>query len=198
MNKLLCRFACLAAFCLSTSAQAAVLTFNSPELIDIDTNFVATYPESGFLITGDAPFFLPLDGIGTGGTGGLQVSANSLISLMPSGGGLFRLIGLDYAAFDLFDIGFDPSASLVVTGLLNGGGTLEQTVLLNDLAFSSLSFQSWNNLIAVSFLATADFALDNIEAAQIPEPASLALVSVGLMGLALARRRRRPVAHAAT
>jgi hypothetical protein len=191
MNKLLCRLACLAAFCLATSTQAGVLTFNPPvEQITIDNNtFVATYPEAGFRITGDAATFLPLDTIGAGGTGGLLVFANSPITLMAAGGGLFSLLGLDYAAIDLFEVGIDPSASLMVSGLVNGGGLLEQTLPLDNLGFKGVAFQSWDNLTQVSFAANADFVLDNINV--VPEPASLALVGVALAGLALSRRGKR-------
>lgn len=188
MNKLLCRFACLAAFCLAASAQAAVLTFDPPvDVIPIDnvTN-LATYSESGFQIAGVAASYLTLDGFGAEGSGGLFVVANSPIRLTAAGGGLFSLLGLDYAAFDTSD----PDASLLVTGLVDGSDSLVETLLLNNLTFTSFSFQSWSNLTEVSFLATADFALDNIEALKIPEPASLALVSVALAGLTLARRRK--------
>lgn len=114
------------------------------------------------------------------------------ITLMAAGGGLFSLLGLDYAAIDL-GFGLVPNATLRVSGLVNGGGSLRQTLSLDDLGFSSFSFQGWSKLTQVSFAANADFVLDNINAVQqaIPEPASLALVSVALAGLALARRRKR-------
>jgi len=199
MNKLMCRLACLAAFCLAPSAQAAVLTFNSPELIsfeDVPPNIIATYPEGGFRITGDAtsdiPYLLQFD-VGADGSQGLLVFADMPITLMAADGGLFSLLGLDYAAIDI-GFGLLANASLVVSGLDNRGDSLRRALPLDDLGFTSFSFQGWRNLTQVSFLADADFVLDNINAVQqqqaIPEPASLALVSVALAGLALARRRK--------
>ena len=195
MKKLLGRFACVAAFFLATSAQAALLTFDPPvEVIEIDNvTGVATYKEGGFRITGDAASYLPLFGIGAGGSDGLLVFANNPITLMAAGGGLFNLPGLDYAAVDLFAVGLDPTASLLVSGLVNVGGLLEKKMPLDALGFNRFSFQGWENLTQVSFAANADFVLDNVNAVRqpIPEPASLALVSVALAGLALARRRKR-------
>ncbi len=116
MNKLMCRLACLAAFCLAPSAQAAVLTFNSPELIsfeDVPPNIIATYPEGGFRITGDAtsdiPYLLQFD-VGADGSQGLLVFADMPITLMAADGGLFSLLGLDYAAIDIgFALHHDPA-----------------------------------------------------------------------------------------
>ncbi len=194
MKKGLRHLACLAAFCLAASAQAEVLTFDSLALIDIDNQTsVAIYTEGNFRITGVATSYLPLDFFGAGGTGGLLVFSNSPIQLMAADGGLFSLLRLDYAAADPFEFGFDPSASVSVSGLVNGGGLLQQTLLLDDLGFNSFSFPAWNNLTEVNIAATADFFLDNVIAAKqaIPEPASLALVSIALSGLALIRRRKR-------
>lgn len=200
MKKLFCRLACLAAFCLATSAQAAVLNFDLPEQITFP-NDIATYPEAGFRITGDAtsdiPYLLQFD-IGADGSQGLLVFADMPITLMAAGGGLFSLLGLDYAAFDLFEVGLDPNASLLVSGLVNGGGLLEQTLPLDQLDFARVLFQDWIGLTQVSFIANADFVLDNINAVQqqaVPEPASLALVSVALAGLAFARRRKSAAAQ---
>ncbi len=198
MNKLFCRLACLAAFCLATSAQAALLTFNSPEQITFEgVPPIATYPEGGFRITGDATSYLLLFDIGADGSQGLLVSADMPITLMAAGGGPFSLLGLEYAASDLFGIGFDATANLLVSGLVDGGNMLEQTLLLDELNFASFSFQGWTNLTQVSFVSSADFVLDNINAVQqqaVPEPASLALISVALASLALGRRRNKRAA----
>jgi len=203
MNKLFFRLACLAAFCLATSAQAALLTFNSPEQItfeDVPPKTIATYPEGGFRITGDATSDIPyllLFNIGADGSQGLLVSADMPITLMAAGGGPFSLLGLEYAAFDLFGSGFDPTANLLVSGLVDGGNMLKRTLLLDSLDFASSSFQGWTNLTQVSFVSSADFVLDNINAVQqqsVPEPASLALISVALASLALGRRRNKRTA----
>ena len=81
MRNVLSSLACVMALCTGSVAQAALVTFNNPSVIDIDPNTnVASYNEAGFTFSGAAASFLPLDGIGSGGSGGLFVLANSLLS----------------------------------------------------------------------------------------------------------------------
>ena len=99
--------ACAAALCAVGTAQAGVLTFNDPGVIDIDNNTnVATYTESGFTVSGQAATFLPLDSALVGGFDGTPFSLKNLF------GGAFSLLSLDYAFYDL---GFAPGL-LTVTG----------------------------------------------------------------------------------
>jgi len=194
MKNLLYRIVCVAACCLATGAQATLLTFDPPlEVIEVDdVTSIATYKEGGFRITGDAASYLPLFGIGTGGSDGLLVFANNPITLTAAGGGVFNLLGLEYAVIDA-GFGLAPNATLMVSGVLTGGGSLHQILSLDDLGFDVSTFPVWINLTQVSFAANADFVLDNISAAPQPiaEPSSLALVGAALAGLALARRGRR-------
>ena len=97
----------LAAFCLAGSAQAAVLTFDDPGVVEID-NGVATYTEAGFAISGLAASFLPIDQRLVGGFDATP------FSLMLAGGGSFSLRSLDH---DFFDLGFGGAGSeLTITG----------------------------------------------------------------------------------
>ena len=184
MRNVLSTLACAVALCAGPAAQAALVTFNNPTLIDIDpvTN-VASYNEAGFTFSGDAASFLPLDFIGSGGSGGLFVLANSLLKLSASSGGLFDLQSLDFGLFD--PLNTTPPPSLVVEGLLANNSLLTQTLGLGALA--NFGFTNWTGLREVRFSANADFVLDNVSA--VPEPASWALIALALVGLGVSRRR---------
>ncbi len=177
MNRFLGALALAAALCSGGAAQAAFINFDNPGLIDIDNNTgIATYTEAGYVISGPAASFLPLDGAMVGGFDPTPFSLSQL------GGGVFGLQSLDIAAYDL---GFGPGM-LAVVGMLGGA----QVAALNiDLANagSVLFDSSWAQLTSVSFSATSGFALDNI--ATLPEPGSFALAGVALL-MAAARHRR--------
>ncbi len=184
MKKTLSRFACALALAVGASAHAGLVTFDAPTLVDIDpvTN-VATYTESGFRFSGDAASYLPLDFIGTGGSGGLLVLANSTLTLTGFDGGLFNLVSLDYGLYDLSAL--DPSLKLLVHGLFGDNTELNQTLGLGDPA--SFAFTGWTALKEVTFAANADYVLDNVS--SVPEPGSVALVGAALAGLVFVRRR---------
>ncbi len=181
MKKTLLALACVATMGLANVGHAAILTFDMPALIDIDNNTgVATYQEGGFVLSAQAPTFLTLDGIGAGGSGGLYVLANNPLTLMAAGGGVFSLLGLDFGWNDVMDPGV-----LDIQGLTADNSVLSEMLTL--AALQSFSFQGWGNLQQVSFSATADVVLDNINA--VPEPGSAALTLAALSGLLLVRRR---------
>lgn len=177
MNRFLGAVALAAALCSSGAAQAGLVTFDNPGVIDIDNNTgIATYTEAGFVISGPATSFLPLDGAMVGGFDTTPFSLSLLT------GGVFGLQSIDIAAYDL---GFGPGM-LALVGLLGGA----QVASLNiDLASagSVLFDSSWAQLTSVSFSATSGFALDNI--ASVPEPGSFALAGAALL-MAATRRRR--------
>ena len=184
MKHLLIAAALVAALCSGGAAQAGVLTFDDPAIVDIDNNIgIATYTERGFTISGPAASFLTLNDSLVGG-----IDASTPFSLKALGGGPFSLLSLDHAFFDL---GFGaPPGALIVTGLLNGVQVASQQLSLGDLA--SFGFGAgWARVSEVTFSGTTGFALDNLSVLAIPEPGTLALTAAGLAAVLFSRRRRR-------
>ena len=188
--------AAAAALCLAGNSHAAVVTFNNPGVILIDPiTSVATYTESGFKIQGQAADFLLLGNTGGGNgflVGGFQDAGPGFpgagpITLMEAAGGIFSLLSLDLAYFDLGD----PAGSLTISGMLNGAQVATRSFNLGPL--TPINFDTnWARLTQVSFLATSGFSLDNINVmavAAVPEPGTLALVGLAAAGLAFTRRR---------
>jgi len=176
--------AAAAALCLAGGAQAALVTFNNPGVIEVAPNFVATYTESGYKIQGQAADFLLLDnGAGNGFLVGGFAGALP-ITLMASAGGIFSLLSLDFAYYNLGD----PAGSLTISGMLND--TQVATGIFTLGAPESITFgANWAQLTQVSFLATSGFSLDNLRVAAVAEPGTLALVGLAAAGLAFTRRR---------
>jgi hypothetical protein len=102
----------------------------------------------------------------------------------------------DQSLFDLHSFDFSTSEITVpevqLTGYLGGGGTVNTTLAITELAFVNYSFGSeWSGLERIEFASPDAISgvIDNINVSQVPIPAAVWLFGSALAGLGWMRRR---------
>lgn len=185
MKKLLGALAAALVLGASPVAGAAVVNFDNPSLIDIDNGSGrAVYREAGFRLDGEAAGFLTIDGLGSAFSGALVLIDGSTVSLRAGSGSPFSFSSLVAGALDP-----QAGAVLSITGIFGDSSRRDTMLALADLGTATLPM--WTGLTELRFTADGDLVLDDIgvDAAQVPEPASIATLLLGIGMLAGVRRR---------
>lgn len=186
----------IAAFILTASAMsganAGTVTFDSLEQAGNGFVSAPSHTEAGMLVSGDNLYSMQQDVEYYAGSAGMfSNTAGGRIMLTSVSGNVFSLNAIDLAPVAAF-LGFNAVVSF--TGNVRGGGTVSQSFVTGDTTpFSTFTFSGFNNLESVTWRQIPNFhQFDNIvvDAAAVPEPASLALFGLGLAGFAAARRRK--------
>ncbi len=112
-------------------------------------------------------------------------------------GTLFDLASLSLGA------AFNDGLNVQIEGLYNGNSVYTRLVIANPFAaqqvnlgwtgINELRFSSFGGTDVIANGSGTQFVLDNLQlgSLSVPEPATIALLAVGLVGVAVVRRRQR-------
>lgn len=198
--KLLKKLLAIAFLLGSNMAGATVLNFNG-----VSNQFwINNYGESGFSFArsfgdGMGTLAVPVSYWNGNGTGRLLTWSNigndSGFTLTNAANQNFSLASFEYG--NGYVAGNANPTQFIVTGTYGTGGTITATIDHSVFGIYTYNFGAgWNNLSSVAFDAKgsnnrAVFDNINVNSVQVPEPASIALLGLGLLGFAAVRRSKQ-------
>ena len=191
----------IVAFCLPAMASATVITFDaidntgtvfSGSSLDIDGyNFTNSNGGSGAILHWSRTSSVNADPDGTTYSHNYSRTTTTLTQI---GGGTFELNSLDIG--NVYDSS-PYSQTFSFWADLAGGGSLSTTFTSDAQSGLETVVLNWSGITAFrftetsgSFLQSDNFVLNGGNTSPVPEPGTFALFGMGLLGVAIRRRRR--------
>ena len=169
------------------SANANVIDFNG--VTGNSGPYGSTYQEDGFQLTGNLWTIRPNSGTRyTGTTSFFNDTVNGVTTLTKIGGDLFSLDNIDLDGYNQL------AANVTFVGTLLNNTTTSVTFTTNaSYGLQTFAFSSaFDNVKSVSWTQASPYhSFDNIvvNAAQVPEPGTMAMLGLGLLGVVASRRK---------
>jgi hypothetical protein len=190
--------AVFAGFTLTVScfANAGLITFNGTASDGDFTALPGTYAEAGYTLANNSGsnYFLDNDyntNLSAWDDDVLEFnsSTSSQVTLTADGN-----INFDFSSAFLGSA--ISAASLTFEGFFDGGGSITQTLSLGLNTRAQFNFAGFTNLssLVISAPTDGDFAIMDdlsVSASSIPEPSSLAIFALGMIGLASRRFKKQ-------
>jgi len=178
------------------TGNATTITFDSLEQAGSGFQYMSTYSENGFQLTTAGQFASAQQG-----NSGWYFGSASLFN--NQGDGVTTLARINGGTFDFNSIDLAPvstsygaGATISFIGNVDGGGTVTESFTLNNsFSFQTLTFSGFDNLDSVTWTQVYNYhQFDNLvldQSAPVPEPGTMALLGLGLAGLAVYGKRRK-------
>lgn len=200
MKNLVAAFTC--SFGMICSAQATLIGFEDVTSGNCASLGAGTVSSNGYDFVGnpaDSNMFGCAAGVVGNNTSNGLINANSLsiLTMTKSGGGAFSLDSF-FAGTRFISQGYGEATGIDVLGTLSGGGTVQATFGFVNENFDQFNLTtSFADLVSVTFTSLpgtgmVEFIIDDIvvnERSSVPEPGTITLLGLALVGLGLSRRK---------